>query len=129
MPQTPWLVEGERKLTSSVQVCMSTPNNSFFKVPNQNIYSFCQEYIATPIQKGFKADNYNFSTSGREDVDVRMLGNGRPFLIELINARQSQMDSVQLAEIKEKINEQNKDVSVSGVQVYLHFCVNALGSI
>lgn len=26
-----------------------------------------------------------FHSGGREDIDVRMLGNGRPFLIELIN--------------------------------------------
>nr|CAB3265317.1 putative tRNA pseudouridine synthase Pus10 [Phallusia mammillata] len=94
LPQTPWLVEGERKLVSSVQ-----------------------EYISTPIQKAFGADSYNFSTSGREDVDVRMLGNGRPFLIELINARQSKMDATQLTEISHQINGQNNDVSVHSLKV------------
>ena len=29
--------------------------------------------------------DHRFSSSGREDVDVRMLGDGRPFIVELIN--------------------------------------------
>lgn len=30
-----------------------------------------------------------FLSSGREDVDVRMLNNGRPFAVELINPRRT----------------------------------------
>lgn len=32
---------------------------------------------------------YKFHSAGREDIDVRMLGQGRPFLIELIDSRRA----------------------------------------
>ena len=32
-----------------------------------------------------KAKDYSFSSGGWEDIDVRMLGNGRPFSVELHN--------------------------------------------
>ena len=35
----------------------------------------------------FKADEAKFVGSGREDLDVRMLGEGRPFFIEFINSK------------------------------------------
>ena len=31
------------------------------------------------------ASHYSFSSGGREDIDVWMLGNGRPFVVELHN--------------------------------------------
>jgi len=35
------------------------------------------------------ASHYSFSSGGREDIDVRMLGNGRPFVVELHNPRKA----------------------------------------
>lgn len=32
-----------------------------------------------------------FASSGREDVDVRMLGTGRPFVIEFVNPRTNRL--------------------------------------
>ncbi|XP_048457261.1 putative tRNA pseudouridine synthase Pus10 isoform X2 [Rhincodon typus] len=52
LPQTPWVIDGERKMESSVE-----------------------ELIGEPLKKMFKVDSLNFSSSGREDVDVRALGN------------------------------------------------------
>ncbi len=36
-----------------------------------------------------KAREYKFSSGGREDVDVRMLGNGRPFVIEFCDPKKT----------------------------------------
>lgn len=36
-----------------------------------------------------QATHFSFSSGGREDIDVWMLGNGRPFLIELHNPKRS----------------------------------------
>lgn len=95
LSQTPWILAGERKSEMSVQ-----------------------EYIADPIQQAIKADSYNFSSSGREDIDVRTLGNGRPFLIELINPRQCmlQQNSV-LKNLQAEINESTNLISVRDLQV------------
>lgn len=45
------------------------------------------EKITHRIVEYFRSDTARFSASGREDVDVRMLGNGRPFCIQLSNPR------------------------------------------
>lgn len=62
--QSRWLIEDERMGDGSVQ-----------------------EIIADVIFPDFKADFYKFHAAGREDIDVRMLGKGRPFMLELSNAR------------------------------------------
>lgn len=41
-----------------------------------------EELIAKPLLKMTKADDEKFHGSGREDIDVLMLGTGRPFIIE-----------------------------------------------
>ena len=46
-----------------------------------------QQEIAKVVLPPFEADEYTFLASGREDIDVRMLGQGRPFGIEIKNAR------------------------------------------
>ena len=73
-----------------------------------------QEYLAHPIMAAFKASGYNFSSSGREDVDVRMLGSGRPFIVELINP---QLSSLSLDVLENEINLQSSEVKVSNLQV------------
>ncbi|OAE33883.1 hypothetical protein AXG93_3037s1060 [Marchantia polymorpha subsp. ruderalis] len=62
--QSRWLIEEERMGEGSVQ-----------------------EIIGDVVMPFYKADNYKFHAAGREDIDVRMLGTGRPFIIELLNAR------------------------------------------
>ena len=42
-----------------------------------------EELIANPILKMAKADDEKFHGSGREDIDVLMLGTGRPFVVEV----------------------------------------------
>lgn len=43
-----------------------------------------EELVAEPISSAFGALQFKFVASGREDIDVRMLGTGRPFVVELI---------------------------------------------
>ena len=57
------------------------------------------KYLSTPVRgidpvltgmaqvKGF--GHYKFHTAGREDVDVRMLGTGRPFVLEVLSPERS----------------------------------------
>ncbi len=54
LAQTPFIVDGERIRNSSVQ-----------------------EVICGPLVKLFGARETRFLASGREDVDVRMLGDGK----------------------------------------------------
>jgi tRNA pseudouridine synthase 10 len=64
VPQSPWFVDGARRGRSSVS-----------------------EEVAAAVLPALEADAYTFLSAGREDIDVRMLGDGRPFALEVRNAR------------------------------------------
>ncbi|CAG8434886.1 12898_t:CDS:10 [Ambispora gerdemannii] len=83
LPQTPWIINGVRLKEGSVA-----------------------EIIGIKIKQLFRADDYTFVPSGREDFDVRMLGNGRPFYIELKNPRRaaSSLFSQEISEVQNQIN-------------------------
>ncbi len=69
--------------------------------PGANESLSVSEYIGIPITKSFKGKDYNFFASGREDVDVLMLGNGRPFYVEVLKPVKRSSD---LMEIENKIS-------------------------
>ena len=54
--------------------------------------------------------DYNFVAAGREDANVRMLGNGRPFYFELINPRESFLSQQELDDAQKEINETKKNL-------------------
>jgi len=51
-----------------------------------------QELIARPVLSAFRAKRGVFHGAGREDIDVRMLGDGRPFVFEVVGARELEVD-------------------------------------
>ncbi|KAG5557195.1 hypothetical protein RHGRI_007462 [Rhododendron griersonianum] len=76
-----------------------------------------EEIIGSNILPIFQGDNYKFHAAGREDIDVRMLGSGRPFLIEVQNARHVPSE-MSVKEIERKINSmENNLVKVKNVKV------------
>ncbi|KAK3581423.1 hypothetical protein CHS0354_016285 [Potamilus streckersoni] len=94
LSQTPWVIDGGRKGETSVE-----------------------ELICTPIDQLFKPDEHRFSSSGREDVDVRMLGSGRPFVVELINPHKVKFSQQDLTNLQRKINESTEDIKVRDLQI------------
>ncbi|KAK9862754.1 hypothetical protein WJX84_007512 [Apatococcus fuscideae] len=59
-----WMIDGARKGTTSVE-----------------------EEIANILVPALRADGMKFNSAGREDIDALMLGTGRPFIAEILNAR------------------------------------------
>jgi tRNA pseudouridine synthase 10 len=58
LSQTPWTVDGQKLYATSLQ-----------------------DEIAKELVHLFDAEDIKFHSGGREDIDVRMLGKGRPFMI------------------------------------------------
>ena len=82
LPQSPWLIDGSRKAAGSVAECM------------------------TEVLVGaYGATEGVFHSAGREDVDVRMLGTGRPFMIELLCARTPYHSPEAIEAMAAKINQ------------------------
>jgi len=63
-----------------------------------------QELVAWVAGGFYKTRKQKFHGAGREDVDVRMLGEGRPFVLELVNPKVLDVD---LAEVEAEINRRN----------------------
>jgi tRNA pseudouridine synthase 10 len=71
------------------------------------------EYIAGPAVKLAGAIGYKFHAAGREDVDVQVGGEGRPFILELIQPSRRRID---LSLLKQQITEYSKgNVSVENL--------------
>ncbi len=65
-----------------------------------------EELIAEKVMEITKGKNHLFHGMGREDIEVRMLGNGRPFILEITEPKVRNID---LKEIEKDINVFTKD--------------------
>ncbi len=64
-----------------------------------------QEIIGDPIMRETGGSNHFFHGMGREDIDARMLGNGRPFVVEI---REPKIRRIDLPSIEKQINDEGK---------------------
>ncbi len=73
-----------------------------------------EELIAKPFLEKTNGEKTSFHASGREDIDARMLGSGRPFVIEISKPKKRFLD---LKKIEETINKHAKNkVKVSNLK-------------
>lgn len=90
-----------------------------FAQSTQVIFTHLQvsEKLNDAIRDHFRADSATFISSGREDIDVRMLGTGRPFAVQLVNAREptGQRGEAILARLEGHINRREVDVRVNSL--------------
>ncbi|KZC14478.1 PREDICTED: putative tRNA pseudouridine synthase Pus10 [Dufourea novaeangliae] len=90
LSQTPWFINGEKKMATSVQ-----------------------DLLCNPIADVVRAQSIKFLSSGREDVDVRNIYSGRPFAVELINPRMTKITDVLLTTLVQEINQSSKQVRIT----------------
>jgi tRNA pseudouridine synthase 10 len=64
-----------------------------------------EELISPEFVLKSDATDSKFHGAGREDIDVKMLGKGRPFIIELRNPKVRTLD---LSQLEKKVNKLNK---------------------
>lgn len=74
--------------------------------------SSVEEMIASKIMDETKGNGEAFHGAGREDIDARMLGNGRPFIIEIKEPRKRNID---LSKIEHEINN-GKDIKIAKIR-------------
>ncbi|KAJ3253745.1 putative tRNA pseudouridine synthase Pus10 [Boothiomyces macroporosus] len=76
-------------------------NSKWFVGSKRMAQDSMEELIGNHLTQAFQCSSYKFSSSGREDADVLMLGRGRPFYFELINPHK--LDAID--GVMDKINE------------------------
>lgn len=64
-----------------------------------------EELINPEFIKEAKAEGSKFHGAGREDIDVKMLGKGRPFILEL---KFPKIRTLNLEKLQQKVNKRNK---------------------
>ncbi|GAB4814073.1 hypothetical protein N2152v2_001119 [Parachlorella kessleri] len=94
IPQSPWFINGARKGETSVE-----------------------EEIRNVVLPRLRPDGCSFISAGREDYDVRMLGAGRPFVLEFRNARGPAPNPEACQEMERAINEAGTGVAVRQLSV------------
>jgi tRNA pseudouridine synthase 10 len=60
-----------------------------------------EELIGRPVISAFNAQNAVLHGAGREDIDARMIGTGRPFILEVVEPKKRSLD---LAGLEKEIN-------------------------
>ncbi|CAK9815056.1 tRNA pseudouridine synthase Pus10 [Anthophora plagiata] len=90
LSQTPWFINGEKKMQTSVQ-----------------------DILCNPIAEAVKAQSIKFLSSGREDVDVRNINSGRPFAVELINPQKTKITEKLLSDLVNEINRSSRQVQIT----------------
>jgi len=60
-----------------------------------------EEFIGNPVMVAAEGVEFHLHAAGREDIDVRTLGTGRPFVLEVAQPKRRSLD---LRELTERIN-------------------------
>jgi tRNA pseudouridine synthase 10 len=93
LSQSPWVADGTRVSETSVQ-----------------------ELIVIPLNRHFMAKEMRFSSSGREDIDVRMLGEGRPFVLEVCDPRRCVFTVNEFMSMQQEINAATTLIQIRDLQ-------------
>lgn len=93
--QSPWVLQGKRIMEECVSELIVDQVAPFFGVLPESVV---------------------FSSSGREDVDVRCLGNGRPFALEIADSRKMRLPREVAAAMETAVDNSLK-VSIMHLQI------------
>ncbi|CBH17640.1 uncharacterized protein TEOVI_000234200 [Trypanosoma equiperdum] len=134
LSQSPWFVNGKRVGSYSLQEAIADPVLPFFfpegvtslpwegpmkdaacqsvKRPRREVLEADQQHPGveklnphrTASERVFGYGRYKFHSAGREDVDVRMLGSGRPFVLEVISPSRERASPEDLASLEAVVN-------------------------
>lgn len=84
LSQSPWILNGKRMSERSVQEVIVDAIAAYFKVSDCSI---------------------TFMSSGREDVDVRCLGRGRPFVLEIMDSAKTVLDPSSAVKMEQEVKQ------------------------
>lgn len=95
IPQSPWFIDGERRGSTSLE-----------------------ERLAGALLPALRCADASFLSSGREDMDVRMLGEGRPWALEVRDAGRAPPPAPACLDQERRLNEAEAGrVGVRGLRV------------
>jgi len=105
-----------RGIPQSMWLCRSCGGRGCPKCDNtgKQYSESVEEIIAGPLLEKTEGESVSFHAAGREDVDARMLGTGRPFVMEIKKPRKRFLDLKSLTELVNK--QANEKVEISSLR-------------
>ena len=102
-----------RGIPQSMWLCRSCGGRGCPKCDNtgKQYSESVEEIIAGPILEKTVGESVSFHAAGREDVDARMLGTGRPFVMEIKKPRKRFLDLKNLTELVNKQAKEKVEIS------------------
>lgn len=102
-----------RGIPQSMWLCRSCGGNGCPKCDNtgKQYSESVEEIIAGPLLEKTGGESVSFHAAGREDVDARMLGTGRPFVMEIKKPRKRFLDLKNLTELVNKQAQKKVEIS------------------
>lgn len=104
LSQTPWILNGKRMKEGSIQEFISREISLYFGIDDKE-----------------ESEKLVFMASGREDIDVRCLGKGRPFVLQISDARKSLLPQHIAADMELRV-EHTKQIAVQHLQLVARYC-------
>ncbi len=91
----------ERGIPQTKWPCKACKGRGCQKCENTGMQytSSVQGLIGDPLLEKFGSEEHSFHGMGREDIDVRCLGRGRPFVIEFKNPKVRNVDCTEMMDI------------------------------
>jgi tRNA pseudouridine synthase 10 len=71
-----------------------------------------EQLIGRPVITAFNAQNAVLHGAGREDIDARMIGTGRPFILEVVEPKKRSLDLAALEREINRVSEGRISVSI-----------------
>jgi len=71
-----------------------------------------EQLIGRPVISAFDAQNAVLHGAGREDIDARMIGTGRPFILEVVEPKKRSLDLTALEQEINRVSEGRISVSI-----------------
>jgi tRNA pseudouridine synthase 10 len=101
-----------RELAQTEHFCRFCKGKGCKKCSFLGVLTKCsvEQIIANELISEFGSKNMLFHGAGREDVDVLMLGNGRPFVIEFVQPLKRNFSIDDLKKFESTTNENNKNL-------------------
>ena len=125
--QSPWTVDSEdapdaalAPPADSIDDGTSATNTAALVRPKSRITATSvEEELTRHLLPPFHCASHRFSSSGREDLDVRMLGDGRTFVLEIVDAKRvpAAEEASVWTEMERAVNGGSESVKVLGVRL------------
>lgn len=116
LSHTPWILKGQRIMEESIEEIIIASIGPHFRYYIFEIPLLTNSKYIFALILRCNDSRVTFMSSGREDVDVRCLGRGRPFILEIFNAKRTNLSIAKARQMELSIEDSGK-LSVTNLQV------------